>query len=297
MTERRFGDPLPDDELPYSKGMMARALIAVGVSADRAYDLARVLEVDLAERGQRAVELDRLREIACSVLGEQEGERAATRLRRLRELNALDVPIVILIGGATGTGKSTVATELAHRLGITRVTSTDFIRQTMRAFFSREFMPAIHYSSFEAGAAVPGEATGDPVINGFVEQCRYVSVGVEAAIKRSLAEGWSMVLEGVHLVPGLVPAELDDALLLHVVLEIEHEDVHRAHFLVRDAATGGVRAMEHYLQGLGEIRRVQRYMVSRARHECVPVIENANVDRTIDEVIELVMQLAERERV
>jgi 2-phosphoglycerate kinase len=297
MTERRFGDPLPDDELPYSKGMMARALIAVGVSADRAYDLARVLEVDLAERGQRAVELDRLREIACSVLGEQEGERAATRLRRLRELNALDVPIVILIGGATGTGKSTVATELAHRLGITRVTSTDFIRQTMRAFFSREFMPAIHYSSFEAGASVPGEATGDPVINGFVEQCRYVSVGVEAAIKRSLAEGWSMVLEGVHLVPGLVPAELDDALLLHVVLEIEHEDVHRAHFLVRDAATGGMRAMEHYLQGLVEIRRVQRYMVSRARHECVPVIENANVDRTIDEVIELVMQLAERERV
>jgi 2-phosphoglycerate kinase len=296
MTQRRFGDPLPlgDAELPYSKGMMARALIAAGVSADRAYDLARVLEVDLAERGERTVELDRLQELACSVLGDDEGERATTRLRRLRDVNALDVPLVILIGGATGTGKSTVATELAHRLGITRVTSTDFIRQTMRAFFSREFMPAIHYSSFEAGAAVPGEATGDPVINGFVEQCRYVSVGVEAAIKRSLTEGWSMVLEGVHLVPGLVPAALDGALLLHVIVEIEDEQAHLANFLVRDATTGGTRAMEHYVNGIDEIRRVQRYVVGRARREDVEVIENGNVERTIDRVIDLVMQLSER---
>jgi 2-phosphoglycerate kinase len=138
VNQRRFGEPLPlgDDELPYSKGLMARALIAVGVAADRAYELARTLEVDLARRDERVVRLDRLEEVARSVLGDEEGERASSRLRRLQDLNALDVPLLILIGGATGTGKSTVATEVAHRLGITRVTSTDFIRQTMRAFFS-----------------------------------------------------------------------------------------------------------------------------------------------------------------
>ena len=139
------------------------------------------------------------------MLGDEEGERAVTRLRRLAELQALDVPIIVLIGGSTGTGKSTVAAEVAHRLGITRVASTDFIRQTMRAFFSREFMPTIHYSSFEAGQAVDDDVTGDPTIVGFVDQCRHVCVGVEAAIHRSLTEGWSMVLEGVHLVPGLLP--------------------------------------------------------------------------------------------
>ena len=39
MIQRRAGDqrPLGDEELPYSKGLMARALIAAGVSADRAY--------------------------------------------------------------------------------------------------------------------------------------------------------------------------------------------------------------------------------------------------------------------
>jgi 2-phosphoglycerate kinase len=298
VRERRHGEPLPlgDADLPYSKGLMARALIATGVPADRAYQLARRVEVDLAERRESTVDLERLRGLARESLGDDEGERAVTQLQRLAELQSLDVPIIVLIGGSTGTGKSTVAAEVAHRLGITRVASTDFIRQTMRAFFSREFMPTIHYSSFEAGEAVDTDVTGDPAIAGFVDQCRHVCVGVEAAIHRSLTEGWSMVMEGVHLVPGLLPNEVDGALVVPVVVEIADADVHRMHFHVRDASTGGIRAMDKYLEKLEDIRRIQTYVVARARREEVPVIENANVDRTIDQVIELVMRAAERAR-
>ena len=275
---------------------MARALIATGVPADRAYQLARRVEVDLAERRESTVDLERLRGLARENLGDEEGERAVTQLQRLAELQSLDVPIIVLIGGSTGTGKSTVAAEVAHRLGITRVASTDFIRQTMRAFFSREFMPTIHYSSFEAGQAVDEDVTGDPTVVGFVDQCRHVCVGVEAAIHRSLTEGWSMVMEGVHLVPGLLPPEVEGALIVHVVVEIADPDVHRMHFHVRDASTGGIRAMDKYLEKLEDIRRIQTYVVARARREDVPVVENANVDRTIDQVIELVMRAAERAR-
>ena len=294
--QKRHGEPLPlgGAELPYSKGLMARALIAAGVPADRAYQLARRIELDLAERGKSSLDVDRLEELARETLGEEEGDRATRRLRRLADLQGLDLPLIILIGGSTGTGKSTVAAEVAHRLGITRVASTDFIRQTMRAFFSTEFMPTIHYSSFEAGAAVDAEVTGDPTIVGFVEQSRHVCVGVNAAMRRALTEGWSMVLEGVHLVPGLVMAELEGALIVHVVVAIANEDAHRMHFYVRDGATGGVRAMGKYLDCLDDIRRIQSYVVDRARREGVPVVENANVDRTIDEVIEQVMMAAER---
>jgi 2-phosphoglycerate kinase len=298
MPQRRHGEPLPlgNAGLPYSKGVMARALIAVGVPADRAYGLARRVEVDLAERRERTVDPERLRVLAQETLGDEEGERAVGRLRRLADLQTLDVPIIVLIGGSTGTGKSTLAAEVAHRLGITRVASTDFIRQTMRAFFSKEFMPTIHYSSFEAGAGVDGDVTGDPTIVGFVDQCRHVCVGVEAAMERALTEGWSMVLEGVHLVPGILPAHLEGALVVHVVVEIADEDVHRVHFHVRDVSTGGIRAMDKYLAHLDDIRRIQTYVVGRARRESVPVVENANVDRTIDEVIEIVMRSAERLR-
>jgi len=298
VTQKRHGEPLPlgDAEFPYSKGLMARALIAVGVPADRAYHLAQRIELDLAERGERSIDVERLLVLAREVLGDEEGERAVNRLRRLSDLQALDVPIIVLIGGSTGTGKSTVAAEVAHRLGITRVASTDFIRQTMRAFFSPEFMPTIHFSSFEAGQALDEEVTGDPTVVGFVDQCRHVCVGVEAALRRALTEGWSMVLEGVHLVPGMLPTELEGALLVHVVIEIGDEEVHRMHFHIRDMATGGIRAMDKYLDHIDDIRRVQTYIASRARRANVPVVENANVERTIDQVIELVMQSAERAR-
>ena len=227
-------------------------------------------------------------------LGDQEGDSAVKRLRRLADLQALDVPLIVLIGGSTGTGKSTIAAEVAHRLGITRVTSTDFIRQTMRAFFSEEFMPTIHRSSFAAGEAVVGEVKGDRTVVGFVEQSRHVSVGIDAAIRRALTEGWSIVLEGVHLVPGLVPTEVEGALVVHVIVAIPDEEAHRMHFHIRDVTTGGIRAMDKYLDHLDAIRTVQAHLVERAIREGVPVVENANVERAIDEVVEHVLRAADR---
>jgi 2-phosphoglycerate kinase len=295
MTQPRRIMPLPlggEHGLPYSRGLMARALMAVGVAPDRAYALARRVGDDLASRGSDVVELDRLEALAIENLGEVEGREALRQLRRYQELREIDLPIVILVGGATGTGKSTVATEIAYRLGITRVTSTDFVRQTMRAFFSHEFMPSIHYSSFEAALALPD--ADDPLIAGFLEQSRQVLVGVRASIERALQEGWSMVLEGVHLVPGLLPGALENVLVTECVLQITDETAHAQHFFSREA--GADRPMAKYLDRFGEIRRLQDYIVGRAERYGVRVIENESAERATRAVAELVLSAAERVR-
>ena len=285
MSQPRRIMPLPlggEHGLPYSRGLMARALMAVGVPPDRAYALARRVGNDLASRQSDVVELDRLETLAAESLGEVEGGEAVRQLRRYQELRELDLPVLILVGGATGTGKSTVATEIAYRLGITRVTSTDFIRQTMRAFFSPEFMPAIHHSSFE----------GDPLIATFEEQSRNVLVGVRAAVERALHEGWSMVLEGVHLVPGMVPLELEGAIVSSCILRIGDETAHAQHFFAREAGTQ--RPVSKYLDRFDQIRRVQDYLVRRAEASGTPVIENENADCATRAVVELVLSAAER---
>jgi len=285
VSEIRRVMPLPlggEHGLPYSRGLMARALMAVGVAPDRAYALARRLGDDLAARHTDVVELDRLEAHALECLGEAEGSEAVRQLRRYQELRELDLPLVILVGGATGTGKSTVATEIAYRLGITRVTSTDFIRQTMRAFFSEDFMPSIHHSSFE----------GDPVIETFLEQSRGVLVGVRAAIERALQEGWSMVLEGVHLVPGLVPLELENAIVSSCVLRISDQTAHAQHFFTRDAGTD--RPMSKYLDKFDAIRLLQEYLVAQAEQTGTPVVENETAELATRAVAELVLSAAER---
>jgi 2-phosphoglycerate kinase len=299
VTDRRYRQPLPlggEDGLPFSKGLMARALIATGLSADRAYELAIAVENDLAARDRPATTLERLEEIALQTLGEEDGATAMQRLRRYRDLYELDLPLILLVGGATGTGKSTVATDVAYRLGITRVTSTDFVRQTMRAFFSREFMPAIHHSSFEAGRATAGEKdredASEAVLDGFLEQTREVLVGVRAAIDRALEEGWSIVLEGVHLVPGMLPKQIEGALVVECVLSISDAEAHASHFWIRDTDSEGVRPYEKYLDAFDDIRLIQTYILGRAGKHDVPVIENGSIEDAIGEVMELVLAAA-----
>ena len=172
------------------------------------------------------------------------------------------------------------------------MTSTDFIRQTMRALFSRELMPSVHYSSFEAALALTKaeeEESGDAALLGFLDQTRNVLVGVEAAIERALREGWSMVLEGVHLVPGMIHAELAEALVVHVVVARQRRGAHRSHFWVRDSSTEGLRPLDKYLEGMPEIRLIQDAILERARRFDVPVIENRALDDAIGEVLDIVL--------
>ena len=214
---------------------------------------------------------------------------------RLAALDALELPLIVLVGGGTGTGKSTVATEVAYRLGITRVTSTDIVRQTMRAFFSHEFMPSIHYSSFDAGGSLRNpDETADPMLTGFMEQARNVLVGVRAVVQRALTEHHSIALEGIHLVPGLLPRSYEGAVVVQCLLAIESEEEHASHFWVRDSASEGVRPMKKYLDALPDIRRIQCYLVERADKAGVPVIDNAHVEDAVDAVIRLVVAEVER---
>jgi 2-phosphoglycerate kinase len=298
VSERRHVTPLPlGGEIPYSKGLMARALVVTGLDAERAYLIAHRADRDLIERGATMLDLDRLAELAAETIGEDDAQTTVRRLKRLAALQRIEQPLLLLIGGATGTGKSTIATEAAHRLGITRVTSTDFIRQTMRAFFSEEFMPSVHYSSFEARLALTRaeeEESGDAAILGFLDQTRNVLVGARAALERAATEHWSMVLEGVHLVPGMVAADFPGAFVVQCVVAIEDENLHRSHFWVREYATEGLRPLEKYLDSLPQIRQIQDYLVERARRYDVPVIVNDSLDRALGDVMDLVLRRADQ---
>ena len=273
--------------LPYSKGLMAQSLSAAGVAPERAYEVARALEGRLAEEGRAEIPVADLRVLAAEVLREREGDDAAQRFLDWEDLDRLERPLVVLLGGTAGVGKSTLSTLLASRVGITRVIATDAIRHVIRAFFSHDLMPAVHYSSFEAGTAfepAPG-IEGDRDIAGYLRQVESVRTGAAAILDRALQEGTPMILEGVHLVPGSVgPAVSDRCVLVEAVLAIEDEDAHRSHFSLR----GGSRPADRYLNRFDQIRKLQAYLVERARSNGAPVIEAQNLDVALAEAMELV---------
>ncbi len=213
---------------------MARSLMAAGVAGHRAYALASRVDDELRERGAGRSSSNGSRSSRSRCSASEEGRESIQRLRRYQELRELDLPIMVFIGGATGTGKSTVATELAYRFGITRVTSTDFVRQTMRAFFSRAFMPCDPPVELRGGRRLsrrrrPGRVRLPASRRGTS------SSASDASSERALEEGWSLVLEGVHLVPGMVELPRPElAVSVFVVLSIEDEEEHVRHFRFRD---------------------------------------------------------------
>ena len=102
-----------------------------------------------------------------------------------------------------------------------------------------------------------------------------------------------MVLEGVHLVPGMLPKQIEGALVVQCVLAIDDPEAHAAHFWIRDSDSEGVRPYEKYLDAFDDIRLIQAYILGRARKHGVPVIENGNIEEAIAEVMELVLAAAQ----
>ena len=260
--------------LPYSKGLMTQSLSAIGVSPARAWELARLIEQRLEADALESIESSALRTLTEEVLEQNEGRGAVERYRDWELLNQLDRPLVLLLSGTTGVGKSTLATMAAHRLGITRVIATDVIRQVLRASFSRDFMPSVHSSAFEVDMA------------GYAEQAEAVGTGVAAIVERACDEGTPIVIEGVHVSPGMLSRTVADrCLVVEAVLVVEDEGLHRAHFEAR----GDRRPAERYLARFDQIRLIQDHLTGKASARGVAVIDNANIDEALGRVMDLVI--------
>jgi 2-phosphoglycerate kinase len=281
--------------LPYSKGLMASQVMVTGLSPFRSYQVAERIEDDLLERGVTALTSQELHAVAVRVLEQEAGDRYARNFERWQEVATLDVPLVVLIGGATGVGKSTIATQIAARLGIVRVIASDAVREVMRGLFSRELMPTLYTSSFDADSALrePPTRAADRVIVGFREQTAAVAVGLRALIERSAVEGTSVIIEGAHVVPGFLDLEdfRDRVVPVPMILTVDDEDVHRTHFAARAADSSG-RPFRRYLRNFQNIRRVQKYVKSQALSHDWPVVSSYNLDQTIAAVIDLVVERA-----
>lgn len=279
-------------QLPYSKGLMATSIMATGLPPDKAYEIAATVHELLRDEGNPEVTMDHVRRTTERIMEREVGHSYVETYRNWLQLAKLNKPVIILIGGATGVGKSTVAAMLASRLGITRQVSTDMIREVMRSLVARDLVPALYTSSFNAFEAlrIPLPGTTDKVILGFLEQAAMVWVGIRALVERAIIEGTHLVVEGAHVVPGIIdPHFFQDALVVQMVLSVSDEAEHRSHFEIRELQTQGARPFERYLANMGNIRRIQDYILALAEKQQVPVLPCYNIDTTVGAILEYII--------
>ena len=276
---------------PFSKGIMSRSLNVADIGIERAHNIASDIESLLIKDNITEISNEDLAGVVLNHL-ETVDSNIAKKYKNWRSLRTSEKPLIILIGGASGVGTSSMAFELANRLRLKNLISTDMIREVMRKIVSKELSPVIHRSSFDAYESIRiPYIRMDPVIEGFISHVDVVNVGVEAIIERSVKEGISTIIEGVHIVPGFIKKELlENNNIMVFTLTVEDEEAHKQRFYSRCRQPWVRRSLERYMNNFDTIRKTQNFLVQQAKIHDAHIVNNVEINETIDIMINDILE-------
>ncbi len=288
--------------MPFSTVEYRRTLESSGLGSDRAAYITQNVYKELAESSHDIVDSSEIGKLTYEKLRQHYGKEAAKRYLVWVDYKHSQRPLILLIGGTTGCGKSTIATEVAHRLNIIRTQSTDMLREVMRMMVPIKLLPELHTSSFNAWRKIPGsteskEPPEERMIHGFIHQSELVSVPCEAVIQRALSEQVSLILEGIHVSPALVNRFGDEknAVIVPIMLAVLKQDRLKHQLKDRGVTAPERTAQSDYLSNFESIWMLQSHLLSEADNNAIPIITNDDMDKTTDRVMRSIIEVLQKD--
>ena len=277
-------------DAPFSKGQLADSLEVCALPREDLYQIASAIETEYVTSNRLEITTKDLTQRVYELLELYAGKHYSDVYRRWVAFSHTGKPLIILVGGTNGSGKSSIGSELAHRLDIVRTQSTDMLREVMRLLAPERLVPTLHTSSFEAYLQMPTVSQtyrAEDMIQGYLTQSRQVAVGVEGVINRTCNEQVSLIIEGVHLHPHLMHRikETTDAVVVPVLLAVLKPKRLRKRLIGRGQVISSRRS-ERYLNSFEKIWDLQTYLISQADEHEIPIIANENEDDTIKEIMQ-----------
>ena len=286
---------------PFSKGQLADSMEICALGRERSYEIITALESRLTESGKQEISSSKLFEMTVEAIREFAGAKVAAQYRRWVSYSRSGQPVILLVGGTTGCGKSTISSELAHRLNIVRTQSTDMLREVMRLMIPRRLIPTLHTSSFLAYRALSRFRTGSQplkesaMVEGYLNQCDQVAVGIDGVLSRAMNERVSLIIEGVHLHPALQKEiqEKTDALVVPITIAVLGKKYLKKQLTGRGQQISSRRS-ERYLNNFDKIWELQSFLLSEADRNNIPIVANEDEEETIHVIMQIVSEHLER---
>ena len=280
---------------PFSRGIHAQRLESCSLPIDRCNAITRKIHSALIKSKVRNIQVVELVKMTYQAILADLGQEYADYYLVWNDFLHSHRPLIVLIAGVPGTGKSTVATDLSTKLNIVRTQSTDMLREVMRVLIPTRLSPVLHASSFEAGEhlvrsehVVLDEET--TILNGYMHQAEMVEVACNAVIQRAINERVSIIMEGVHIRPSLLKNIPDsDAIVVPVTLGVLDKSRLARHIKGRSHQAKQRRA-QRYLDSLDKIWQLQTVLLSEADTADIEIINNLDRYETISEVIKTITQ-------
>lgn len=290
--ERQIIVQTSTDGIPFSAGILSRSLQACTISRTDALEAAKQVHESLQKGKTTIIDHVALREIVYEHLKEHCSQPAADRFLSWRRFKESGLPLIVLVGGITGSGKSALTTGLAYQLNIVRTQSTDMMREIVRCYLPPTEIPTLSYSSFEAwrGLAEVDESAPEfdetEIIRGFLSQFEVVKHGLEATIHRAIKENQDLIVDGVHVLPWKLELDIsqEQALVVPLMLVVPNKKT-LGQRLKRREKEQPERISSRYLKQLDQIWLLQSYLVAEAEEQKIPLVFNSEIEEAMNEIL------------
>ena len=191
--------------------------------------------------------------------------------------------LIILLGGGSGTGKSSLASLMAAKLSL-QVFSTDNIRHTLRNFKKESENPYIFKSTYTADTLISDESLTQEqkILEGYYCQCAEVHEQLVHVLDEYYASGKWVIVEGVHLTSDfMIRCMAKYKNCLGFLISVGSEGNHTQRFISRSKRHSIDPQHNKYVKNIDKIRLIHDSLVANCTTKKIPVIDNDNLDKSV----------------
>ncbi len=203
-------------ERPFNAAVLATGVLATGMDTPDAYKIAHDVWQHLNSHHITRIESAELVLLTAERIAASLSRAFAELYVQWNRARRLGRPLVVVLSGANGIGKSTLATRVALRLGIHEVVTTGTVREVLRTIIPSEIIPELHESLLDADASQAST---------YMRQAEVVTSACASVARRAIREGRSVLFEGTHLIPGDLSKSLrgmdEDPVVIERLLHID----------------------------------------------------------------------------
>jgi|SRR3989344_5778869 len=187
--------------------------------------------------------------------------------------------MIIIISGSPGSGKTTIAYELAAKLGIKQVIQTDIIKD----IFHLNKYPEIALCATHDAWRFFGEKDNENIIKGFNSHAKYFEKFLIELIEISKSKGETIIIEGIHATPRLYSKLKDKK--IGFFLTINKEERIRRFDLKNLKRTEKNRG---WYENIDAISVIEDYLKLNSQKNKMIIIDNNIIDHTIKKIREYI---------
>ncbi|HUT81775.1 MAG TPA: hypothetical protein VMZ29_11285 [Candidatus Bathyarchaeia archaeon] len=224
------------------------------------------------------------------------GKKYLFRYETIKEYYSLSkqglqkLPIIIIIAGIPGIGKTALAKEISIALNISLVIGGDALRSAIRSLLPKE-SSEVFFTSIYNTWKFYGENTSDNLLLGYKDQSKIMNQAIERMIAdRGIRDGESLIVEYLQF----IPSQFDNDLLKHpsiipIILRINDTQIYHQRLQTRSNYSHLRSSGERLISNIDKYLLLQENLCNEASKYNLSIIDIDDFSKGYDQTLDIII--------